>query len=86
MKKIKVIVKNELAIIPAVRDNQKGIDNHKKIANHFQDAANSHLQAAKHHEEGNHEKAARSTIAAYSHINLAKKIQKHDIMHHMING
>ncbi|MDI9340990.1 MAG: hypothetical protein QM534_10520 [Sediminibacterium sp.] len=63
-------------------ENLKGIENHKKAAAHFESAAKHHLEAAKHHESGNHEKAAKSTIEAHGHANLAHEAQKEDTKHH----
>jgi hypothetical protein len=70
-----------LIVIPPT-ENQKGIDNHKKAARHFEEAAKSHLEAAKHHENGNHGKAAKSTIEAHGHSNLANEAQKEDVKQH----
>ncbi|MDI1354183.1 MAG: hypothetical protein PSX36_04665 [bacterium] len=63
-------------------DNQKGIENHKKIATHLQEAAKYHLEAAKHHEAGEHDKAAKSTITAQGHHDLATEAQREDVKHH----
>lgn len=77
--------KNEVAT-PPNKEDQKGAKNHQRIAKHLQAAAKSHLKAAKHHEKGNHKKAAKSTVAAYGHISLAKKAQRQDVRHHVLNG
>ena len=66
--------------------NKKGISNHKKIAKHFEAAAQSHLDAAKHHKNKNHKKAAKSTIEAYGHSNLAQEAQREDVRHHIMKG
>jgi hypothetical protein len=67
-------------------ENKKGIKNHKKAANHFEAASKFHLDAAKHHEEGNHKKAAKSTIEAHGHANLAREAQKEDVNHHVLTA
>jgi hypothetical protein len=65
-------------------ENQNVIDSHKKAANHLESAAKHHIEAAKHQEEGNHEKAAKSTITAHGHTNLAVETQKENLKKHAL--
>ncbi len=67
-------------------ENKKDIENHKKAAAHLEAAAKHHIQAAKNHEEGNHEKAAKSTVKAHGHFNLAREAQQEDLKNHAINS
>jgi hypothetical protein len=67
-------------------DNQKDIENHKKIATHLEDAAKQHKEAAKHHESGDHDKAAKSTIIAQGHHDLANDAQKEDAKNHALKS
>ncbi len=76
---------SELQTIPKT-DNQIGIDNHLKAATHFKAAAKSHIEAAKYHENKNHKKAAKSTIEAHGHSNLAYEAQKEDVKQHSFIG
>lgn len=67
-------------------DTNKDIENHKKIAKHLQIAAKHHLDAAAHHEKGNHELAAKSTLIASGHANIAHETQKEDLKDHALHS
>lgn len=67
-------------------ENNKGVENHKKTAKHLQIAAKYHLEAADHHEKGNHDLAAKSTLIANGHANIAHETQKEDLKHHALHN
>jgi hypothetical protein len=75
--------KTEKKVSP--EENKKHIENHKKTATHLEAAAKSHIEAAKHHEDENHEKAAKSTITAHGHTELAIEAQKENAKLHALN-
>jgi len=66
----------------SVYKNLKGFKSKKKAVIHLYAAEKSNLEAREHYEAGNHLKAAKSTITAQDHFNLAIKAQKADLKKH----